>query len=123
MQLDATKTIARTELVAALYDSRKYIGERSTALGANSTLAKDDDPFTSTKFANVKCEFIAQGGPLLTQQLTYEEAGDVVQGLMDYTFYPFTPSIPSISFAVNHDSTGFIGSGALIAVPGKVTTS
>ena len=45
--------------------------------------------------------------------MTYNYLGDTVQGLMDYTFYPFSAKVASFSFEVDHAVWGNIGTGTL----------
>lgn len=80
------ETIARTDLVTALYDSRDYVLQRFKEIG-NSSLAAIDDPFNSTVHANVNCVLVAGTGLGAQGRLTYADLGDVVQGLMDTMFY------------------------------------
>jgi len=104
--------IARTDLVTALYDSRDYVQQQIKTHG-NSSLADADDPFDSNAHVNVRCVLVAGTGPGAQHRLTYVNLGDVVQGLMDSTFYPYELSVDSLTFGIYHAAWGFVGTGSL----------
>jgi len=56
---------------------------------------------------------VAGTGAGAQQRLTYANLGDVVQGLMDTTFYPYKASVSGLTFAIYHAVWGFMGTGAL----------
>ena len=58
------------------------------------------------------------GGPL--KELTYRFLGDAIQGLMDYTFFPYSAEVDSFTFQVSHSLWGIIGTGSL--KPRKAST-
>ena len=106
--------IARNDLVITLYDSREYLRRESM----DSWLSGHDEPFTSSAIPNPppgNCVLKAKSQP--PQHLTYEFLGDAVQGLMDYTFYPYNASVDSLAFEVNHTTWGILGGGTLTASP------
>ena len=112
MRLQPSPQIERPELATALFRNRDYLRQYSQQHG-NGTLAVGDDPFDSTKKADVRCLLTVESGPRPAPRLAYEDLENVVQGLMDYTFYPFKTSIASLSFAIYHASEGFIGTRIL----------
>lgn len=116
--------IARNDLVMVLYDSREYLKFHIKQKG-NSRLSGSDSPFSSANIPNpptVNCVLeVKSGGPL--KELTYKFLGDAVQGLMDYTFYPYSASVDSVTFEVSHKLWGVLGSGSLEATQSKNTTS
>ena len=45
--------------------------------------------------------------------MTYANLRDSVQGVMDYTFYPYRPTVNGLHFIITDKSLGALGSGAL----------
>ena len=111
--------IARNDLIPTLYDTREYLRQHIKQEG-DGWLTPADDPFNSTAIPNppnANCVLRAQsnlaGKP--PQHLTYQYLGDAVQGLMDYTFYPYSATMDSLAFAVIVMPWGFVGSGIMEA--------
>ncbi len=108
----------RNDLIVALYDSREYLQLHIKQRG-EGWLTKDDDPFSSSTIPNppnANCVFAAKSGKF-PRHLTYKYLGDAVQGLMDYTFYPYSASVDSLNFEVSHNVWGVLGSGSLTSTP------
>ena len=108
--------ISRSDLITTLYDRREYLSVHIKQQG-NSRLQAADDPFSSTKIPNPpqgNCMFEAKsdGKP---KGFSYKFLGDALQGLMDYTFYPYSQSVDSLDFEVFHHVWGRLGSGSLTA--------
>ncbi|KAL8794633.1 MAG: hypothetical protein Q9195_002829 [Heterodermia aff. obscurata] len=108
--------ISREDLIIALYDSREYV-RRHLRYKRDGRLSGNDEPFSSTKLPSppdVNCVVAVKSGKVL-KSMTYGYLGDTVQGLMDYTFFPYTASTSSVTFEVSHDIWGVIGTGSLSA--------
>ena len=108
--------ISREDLIIALYDSREYIRRHIRQQG-NGRLSGKDEPFSSTKLPSppdVNCVVAVKSGKKL-KSMTYKYLGDTVQGLMDYTFFPYTAATSSLTFEVSHDVWGVLGTGSLSA--------
>ncbi|KAL6717284.1 hypothetical protein ACLMJK_005199 [Lecanora helva] len=102
--------IVRNDLVMALFDSREYLRSQKRV----SWLSGRDEPFSSATIPNppdVNCVLKAKS--LLPHHLTYRYMAEAVQGLMDYTFYPYNPSVDSLAFEINHKLWGDLGGGTL----------
>ena len=72
-------------------------------------------PFDSTKLPAppaVDCVVKVENGKKL-KSMTWKYLEDAVQGLMDYTFFPYTASVNSLTFKVSHEIWGEIGEGSL----------
>ena len=72
-------------------------------------------PFDSTKLPAppaVNCVVKVENGKEL-KSMTWKYLEDAVQGLMDYTFFPYTASVNSLTFKVSHEIWGEIGRGSL----------
>ena len=54
---------------------------------------------------------------------SYLLLGDSLQGLMDYTFYPYSQTVDSVNFEVNHELWGRLGSGSLTAMQPQVAAT
>lgn len=106
--------IARKDLIIVLYDSREYV-RRYLHSHRDSRLV---GPFSSTKLPSppvANCVVRVESSKKL-KDMTYGYLGDTVQGLMDYTFFPYTGSVASFEFRIVHDIWGEIGTGSLDAL-------
>ncbi|CAF9903950.1 MAG: hypothetical protein HETSPECPRED_003257 [Heterodermia speciosa] len=115
--------ISREALIIALYDSREYIRRHIHQRG-DSRLSGRDEPFSSTKLPSppdVDCVVAVESGKVL-KSMTYRYLGDTVQGLMDYTFFPYSASTSSVNFEVRHEIWGVLGTGSLSAFGPQVGT-
>lgn len=121
IETNELEKMARADLVSALYGSRNYIKSKLDEHANDpppvfpvtpSQIPNAENPFNSTPFYAGDCVFIATSGPNINLW-SYASLKDVVQGLMDVTFYPYKNEVGILTFAVHHDHHGFIGSGSL----------